>query len=355
MLADSSQRNKRGCRPRPLTTRSAEGDSGGHACRAAAGHQHVDLALSHVHAVPWEYGRRRLPIFRSGTGRNDDLTPGTAGAAKPSVQRHQRTIERLGQRHVPGVVAGEMAPQRPTPGRRTARTGTVRFRDATDPRMRCWPQAVKLPRLVPTDAKRCTPRPTPAPERPENPRRLQTPPIPRGAPSRQGPRPVRTNRRRSSRPVPVTRPQDKRWENTGARRLFAIANALQPHAEGGTGCNPFQLATEEFLHGLALQCRARCEFVTHVPGDASDGDLYRHERTMPSIAAFCKHCPPPGSGSSAADPDGPGRRSETLKRRSRPGSCATGAAGPLRPPPARFRREEARTASLRPGSIHRRE
>ena len=73
-----------------------------------------------------------------------------------------------------------------------------------------------------------------------------------------------------------------------ACRFLAIANSLQPGAQGGPGCDPFQLTAEEFLHGLALQRRTRRKLVAHFLGDASDGDLYRHERIMPSEAAFCK-------------------------------------------------------------------
>ena len=40
------------------------------------------------------------------TGRGDDVTRWAAGAAELPVQRHQRASERLGQRHVPGIVAG---------------------------------------------------------------------------------------------------------------------------------------------------------------------------------------------------------------------------------------------------------
>ena len=53
--------------------------------------------------------------YRLGTGWSDDFTDGAAGAAKLSVERHQWTIQRLCQRNVPCVVAGQVAAQRPYP------------------------------------------------------------------------------------------------------------------------------------------------------------------------------------------------------------------------------------------------
>ena len=51
--------------------------------------------------------------FRLRPGRDEDPALGAAGAADLSVQRHKWTIERFGQCDVPGVVAGQVAPQRP--------------------------------------------------------------------------------------------------------------------------------------------------------------------------------------------------------------------------------------------------
>ena len=50
-----------------------------------------------------------------------------------------------------------------------------------------------------------------------------------------------------------------------------------------------QFATEEFLHGLALECRAQCEFIADFLGHTSDGDLYWHECIMPALTAFRNH------------------------------------------------------------------
>ena len=51
--------------------------------------------------------------FRLRPRRDEDLAPGAAGAADRSVQRHKGTIERFGQCYVPGVVTGQVVPQRP--------------------------------------------------------------------------------------------------------------------------------------------------------------------------------------------------------------------------------------------------
>ena len=40
--------------------------------------------------------------------------------------------------------------------------------------------------------------------------------------------------------------------------------------------------SQEFLHGLTLRRRARGKLVSHILGNASDGDLHRHEIIMPS-------------------------------------------------------------------------
>ncbi len=55
----------------------------------------------------------RQPSRISQTGRGDDLADRPAGPAQSTVKGHQRTIQRLGQGHVPSVVAGQVAPQSP--------------------------------------------------------------------------------------------------------------------------------------------------------------------------------------------------------------------------------------------------
>ena len=176
----------------------------------------------------------------------------------------------------------------PMRARRTARKETTPGQAEADLRVRCWPRVVRFRRLVPTGAECCSPRPTPAPGRPENSRRAWTPPISLLARSRPEPRQARTHRRRPSRPVCVTGTQNARRPHAGSRRLLATSNSLQPRVDGGPGGDSFQLATKEFLHGLALQCRARREFVADILGDASDGDLNRHKGTLPAMTAFSK-------------------------------------------------------------------
>ena len=176
----------------------------------------------------------------------------------------------------------------PIRARQTARKETAQGQAEADLRVRCWPRVERFRRLVPTAAECCSPRPTPAPDRPENPRRAWIPPISPLAPSRPEPRQARMHRRRPSRPVCITGAQNARRSHTGSRRLLAASNSLQPRVDGGPRGDSFQLATKEFLHGLALQRRARREFVADILGDTSDGDLNRHEGTLPAMTAFSK-------------------------------------------------------------------
>ena len=49
----------------------------------------------------------------------------------------------------------------------------------------------------------------------------------------------------------------------GCERLAATAN-------GGAGRDTLQFVAEEFLHGLALECRAPCEFIADFLGHTPD-------------------------------------------------------------------------------------
>ena len=64
---------------------------------------------------------------------------------------------------------------------------------------------------------------------------------------------------------------------------------MQPCADGGPRRDALQLATEEFLHGLALQRGPHGKLVADFFGNASYCNLYRHERIMPSVTAYCNH------------------------------------------------------------------
>ena len=92
--------------------------------------------------------------------------------------------------------------------------------------------------------------------------------------------------RQSSLPIRVTGAEDARRWDPCFRSCLPVANALQPRAYGRPGCDTLQFATEEFLHGLASERRAYCEFITDFLGHTPDGDLNCHERIMPSLTAF---------------------------------------------------------------------
>ena len=143
-------------------------------------------------------------FFRLRKGRNEDLTLGTTGAAQLSVNRHQGTIEHLGQRHVPSVVTGQVVPQCPyaVGKRREGKQLQVKPQQIPVCAVRLKPG--RFCRLVPTGAGCCSLRPTPVPDRPKSPQRRRTPPISLPAPSRPGPRQARTRRRLPSRPVRIT-------------------------------------------------------------------------------------------------------------------------------------------------------
>ena len=156
---------------------------------------------------PWTLPKfwKSCLFFRLRTGRNEDLTPGTTGAAQLSVNRHQRAIEHLGQRHVPSVVTGQVVSPMPIRGRQTARRGN----NSRSSRSRSSCALFALSReILPT----CS---NPAqdvarfgqyqfPDWPKSPQRQRTLPISLPAPSRPGLRQARTRRRLPSRPVRIT-------------------------------------------------------------------------------------------------------------------------------------------------------
>ena len=160
--------------------------------------------------------------------RHGDLTGGAAGTAEPAVQRHQWAVERLCQRHVPRVVAGQVAAQSPTHARHRARRERAPGRAAGGRGARWSPPAARVPRPARTGAGRCSPRPAPTPARRERPRRGRTAPIHPRSGHQPGIRPAPTNPRRWSRPVRVTSAQDCGRRNMGARRFHAIADLLEP-------------------------------------------------------------------------------------------------------------------------------
>ena len=101
--------------------------------------------------------------------------------------------------------------------------------------------------------------------------------------SRPVPRPVLRSRRPLSSPVRVTRPQDVRRWHASARRFLTNPDLLQPCAYGGARGDTLQLATEELLHGLALERGARRELVADLLRNSPYGNLNSHDRIMPAF------------------------------------------------------------------------
>ncbi len=75
-----------------------------------------------------------------------------------------------------------------------------------------------------------------------------------------------------------------RWWKAERGRLTSpwVVNALQLYLDRWPRSDSLQLATQGFLHGLTLRRHARGKLVSHFLGNASDGDLHRHEIIMPS-------------------------------------------------------------------------
>ena len=156
---------------------------------------------------------------------------------------------------------------------------------------------------------------------------------------------------RWSPPVPVAGREDDRWGNPAFSRFRALPDPFQPIGSGREGRNPFQLATQELLHGLPLPRRARGEFVAHPLRDVADGDLDWHDCVLPSLAVFRNHrrrlTLGPGLTGRRAPPPAPRRRPSARRRRRGPLRSTASRVPSL--PPARCR------ASLRrPGCCSRR-
>ena len=74
-----------------------------------------------------------------------------------------------------------------------------------------------------------------------------------------------------------------------------------------------QLATKEFLHRPAPERGARRELVTHVLGDPSNGDPYRHQRILTFVPASSMRSAP--ERARRPDPCAIGRAGEALRAR----------------------------------------
>ena len=66
----------------------------------------------------------------------------------------------------------------------------------------------------------------------------------------------------------------------GSHSCFAFTHFLQPHAYRWARCDTLQLATEKFLHGLALERGADRKLVADGFRNAPYGDLYCHVTTQ---------------------------------------------------------------------------
>ena len=86
-----------------------------------------------------------------------------------------------------------------------------------------------------------------------------------------------------------TRPQNSGWWDTGSRRFLATTHFLEPRAYGRPRRDPFQLAAEELLHGLALERGTHGKLVADLLRDTPDRNLYSHESIMPLLTALSKH------------------------------------------------------------------
>ena len=169
------------------------------------------------------------------------------------------------------------------------RTETVLGRGGASRHRRGLPRPRISRWLAPTGGGCCWPRPEPTPGRSTAHRLLSIPPTRPRRLNRPGPLPVPTHRRRWSLPVCVARAQDSRGRYAGPHRGLAPADLL--HQRGGCGARRHapQLAAQEGLHGLALECGASCEFVADGLWNVSYGNLYCHESIVPSLTALCKH------------------------------------------------------------------
>ena len=170
---------------------------------------------------------------------------------------------------------------KPTPVRQKGRKETAPCQASRGRRGRWWPQCAISAQSVPTAAVCCWLRLVPTLAQPNGLRQVPTPPTcPRGL-SRPAPRRVQMRRRQSSRPVGVTCTKNTGRRDTGFRHCLAVPDSLKPCSYRWLRRDALQLSTQELLHGLALQCCPRGEFVANFLGDTPYRYLYRHDRIMP--------------------------------------------------------------------------
>ena len=145
----------------------------------------------------------------------------------------------------------------PIRARQTARKETAQGQAEADLRVRCWPQVERFRRLVPTAAECCSPRPTPAPDRPENPRRAWIPPI-----SPLAPRPEPRQARMHSRPVCHGRAECSASGPAGESSASVDSAHLPSRPESTRTATSADASTTTVTSGLH-HGRAECSTVAH--------------------------------------------------------------------------------------------
>ena len=78
------------------------------------------------------------------------------------------------------------------------------------------------------------------------------------------------------------------WEHAGAGGLLPVANPFQPSPERRPPRDPFQFASAELSHGLALHCRTSRDLVADCLRNVPNGDLDRHACSVASAIVICR-------------------------------------------------------------------